>query len=276
MLIDDALRAFRDAVCGAEPEIDLALGALEIARVEHPDLVAPRERQRLDVLARRSGAGSVGDSVKALHRLREFLFEEEGFSGNGNDYYDPRNSCLNDVLDRRLGIPITLSVLMMEVGRRVGLHILGVGLPGHFVVRADVGPDPVLLDPFDGGAVLTPERAAEVVARALGRRAPMTEQHLVPVTKRQILTRMLMNLKSIYTQRHEWTKALAVYDRLLILDGSATAHFRDRGAVHVRLGHLQKGLSDWERYLTRCPKAEDADAVRHQLRQVRQRLAALN
>jgi len=276
MLIDDALRAFRDAVCGAEPEIDLALGAFEIARVEHPDIVAPREQQRLDVLAIRSGAGAVGDSVKALHRLREFLFEEEGFSGNGNDYYDPRNSCLNDVLDRRLGIPITLSVLMMEVGRRVGLHILGVGLPGHFVVRADVGPDPVLLDPFDGGAVLTPERAAEVVARALGRRAPMTEQHLAPVTKRQILTRMLMNLKSTYTQRHEWTKALSVYDRLLILDGSATAHFRDRGAVHVRLGHLQKGLSDWERYLTRCPKAEDADAVRHQLRQVRQRLAALN
>src|SRR5206468_4209281 len=183
----------------------------------------------------------------------------------GNDYYDPRNSCLNDVLDRRLGIPITLSVLRMEVGRRVGLHIHGVGLPGHFVVRADVGPDPVLLDPFDGGALLTPERAAEVVARALGRRAPITEQHLAPVTKRQILTRMLMNLKSIYAQRREWTKALAVYDRLLILDGSAAAHFRDRGAVHVRLGHFHKGVSDWERYLTRCPKAEDADAVRHQL-----------
>ncbi|PYM99119.1 MAG: hypothetical protein DME08_06625 [Candidatus Rokuibacteriota bacterium] len=276
MLIDDALRAFRDAVCGAEPEIDLALGAFEIARVEHPDIVAPREQQRLDVLAIRSGAGAVGDSVKALHRLREFLFEEEGFGGDGNDYYDPRNSCLNDVLDRRLGIPITLSVLMMEVGRRVGLHIHGVGLPGHFVVRADVGPDPVLLDPFDGGALLTPERAAEVVARALGRRAPITEQHLAPVTKRQILTRMLMNLKSIYAQRREWTKALAVYDRLLILDGSAAAHFRDRGAVHVRLGHFHKGVSDWERYLTRCPKAEDADAVRHQLRQVRQRLAALN
>src|SRR2546427_281098 len=182
MLIDDALRAFRDAVCGAEPEIDLALGALEVARVEHPNLAAAHEQQRLDVLAMRSG----------------------------------------------------------------------------------------------GGAVLTPERAAEVVARALGRRAPMTEQHLAPVTKRQILTRMLMNLKSVYTQRREWTKALSVYDRLLILDGSAAAHFRDRGAVYVRLRHFHKGVGDWERYLTRCPKAEDADAVRHQLRQVRQRLAALN
>jgi len=274
--MDEPLRAFRDAVGGAEPELDLARGALEVARVEHPDLSTARERERLDALARRSGAGFVGDSVKALHRLREFLFEEEGFSGNGNDYYDPRNSCLNDVLDRKLGIPITLSVLMMEVGRRVGLHILGVGLPGHFVVRANVGPDPVLLDPFDGGAVLTPERAAEVVARALGRRAPLTEQHLAPVTKRQILTRMLMNLKSIYAQRHEWEKALSVYDRLLILDSSAAAHFRDRGAVLVRLGQLQKGASDWERYLTRCPKAEDTDTVRQRLRQVRQRLAALN
>ncbi len=274
--MDDALRGFRDAVVGAEPEIDLTLGALEVARVEHPSLSSARERERLDALASRSGAGFVGDPVKALHRLREFLFEEEGFSGNGNDYYDPRNSCLNDVLDRRLGIPITLSVLMMEVGRRVGLHILGVGLPGHFVVRADVGHDPVLLDPFDGGAVLTPERAAEVVARALGRRAPLTEQHLVPVTKRQILTRMLMNLKSIYAQRREWAKALSVYDRLLILDSSAAAHFRDRGAVLVRLGHFHKGASDWERYLTRCPKAEDAETVRQQLRQVRQRLAALN
>ncbi len=276
MLIDDALRAFRDAVYGGEPQVDLALGSLEIARIEHPGLSAARELQRLDALATRSGAATVGDSVKALHRLREFLFEEEGFSGNGKDYYDPRNSCLNDVLDRRLGIPITLSVLMMEVGRRVGLHILGVGLPGHFVVRANVGPDPVLLDPFDGGSVLTPERAAEVVARALGRRAPVTEQHLAPVSKRQILTRMLMNLKSIYTQRHEWIKALAVYDRLLILDSGAAAHFRDRGAVLVRLGHFHKGVNDWERYLTRCPQAEDVEAVRQQLRQVRQRLAALN
>lgn len=274
--MDDALRAFRDAVGGAEPEIDLDLGAFEIARIEHPELSAARERKRLDALAVRSGADVVGDSVKALHRLREFLFEEEGFSGNGKEYYDPRNSCLNDVLDRRLGIPITLSVLMMEVGRRVGLHILGVGLPGHFVVRADVGPDPVLLDPFDGGAVLTPERAAEVVARALGRRAPMTERHLAPVTKRQILTRMLMNLRSIYTHLGEWAKALSVYDRLLILDSSAAAHFRDRGGVLVRLGQLHKGVNDWERYLTRCPQAEDAVAVRQQLRQVRQRLAALN
>lgn len=274
--MDPALRAFCQTVRAADPDLDLARGALEIARIEHPDLTPARELLRLDSLAARSGARSVGDPLKALHRLREFLFEEEGFSGNAADYYDPRNSCLNDVLDRRLGIPITLSVLMMEVGRRVGLPILGVGLPGHFVVRADVGPEPVLLDPFDGGAVLTPERAAAVVARALGRQVPLTGQHLAPVTKRQILTRMLMNLRGIYLRRAEWAKALAVFDRLLVLDAGAAVHFRDRGTVLARLGRTGRAVADWERYLTCCPQADDAERVRQELRRLRLRLAALN
>jgi regulator of sirC expression with transglutaminase-like and TPR domain len=274
--MDPLLQAFCDVVRGPEPEVDLAAAALEIARLEHPDLVPALQLPRLDRLAARSGAGAVGDPLKALHRLREFLFEEEGFSGNVEDYYDPRNSCLNDVLDRRLGIPITLAVLMMEVGRRVGLRILGVGLPGHFIVRADVGREPVLLDPFDGGAVLTPERAAQVMARALGRSIPLTEQHLAPVTKRRILIRMLLNLRGIYVRREQWARALAVLDRLLVLDGSAAAHYRDRASVLCRLGQLHRAAVDWERYLSRCPEAEDAEAVRRQLRQARRQLAGLN
>jgi regulator of sirC expression with transglutaminase-like and TPR domain len=274
--MDPLLQAFCDVVRRPDPEIDLGAAAFEIARLEHPDLVPALQIPRLDHLAARSGAGSVGDPLKALHRLREFLFEEEGFTGNVQDYYDPRNSCLNDVLDRRLGIPITLAVLMMEVGRRVGLRILGVGLPGHFIVRADVGPEPVLLDPFDGGAVLTPERAADVMARALGRRVPLTDQHLAPVTSRRILVRMLLNLRGIYVRREEWAKALAVIDRLLVLDGSAAVHYRDRGSVLCRLGQLHRAAVDWERYLSRCPEADDAEAVRRQLRQARRQLAGLN
>jgi regulator of sirC expression with transglutaminase-like and TPR domain len=274
--MDARLQAFCAVVGGPEREIDLAAGAFEIARLEHPDLIPALQLPRLDRLAARSGAGAVGDPLKALHRLREFLFEEEGFSGNVQDYYDPRNSCLNDVLDRRLGIPITLAVLMIEVGRRVGLRIRGVGLPGHFIVRAEVGAEPVLLDPFDGGAVLTPERAAEVMARALGRPIPLTEQHLAPVTTRQILTRMLLNLRGIYLRGGQWTKALGVLDRLLVLDGGAAAHYRDRGAVFCRLGLLHRAAADWERYLARCPQAEDAEVVRRQLREARTRLAALN
>ena len=274
--MDPALRAFSDLVRTPDPEIDLARTALEIARVEHPELIPDHHLKRLDELARASGTSAITDPFNALHRLREFLFDEEGFAGNHQDYYDPRNSCLNDVLERKLGIPITLSVLMMEVGRRVGLPILGVGLPGHFVVRADVTDEPVLLDPFDAGAVLTHERATELVARALGRRVKLGDEHFTPASRRQILTRMLMNLRSVYSRREDWGKALAVLDRLLVLDAECAAYQRDRGTVLIKLGDVYRGVADWERYLRRCPEAKDSETVREQLRKVRRRLSALN
>jgi regulator of sirC expression with transglutaminase-like and TPR domain len=274
--MDAALRVFSDVVRRPDPEIDLARGALEIARVEHPELAPAPHLAQLDALAARSRAARVDDPLKALHRLREFLFEDEGFNGNVQNYYDPRNSCLNDVISRKLGIPITLAVIMMEVGRRVGLPIAGVGLPGHFVVRADVGAEPMLLDPFDGGALLTHERAADLVARALGHRVTLTEEHLTPVSKQQILVRMLTNLKGIYTSSRQWPRALAVFERLLIIDERCVAHVRDRGTVLVKLGELHRGVADWEHYLRSCPDADDADRVKQHLRQVRQRLSALN
>lgn len=274
--MDGVLSEFRDLIGLGESALDLGLGALLIARVEHPTLSLAHSLMHLDELATASGVVRIDDPLKALHRLREFLFEEEGFRGNSEEYYDPRNSCLNDVLDRRLGIPITLSLVVMEVGRRVGLDVVGVGLPGHFVVRAQVGTEPVLLDPFDGGAVLTHETAATLVARALGRQVSLTDAHFAPLGKRQILTRMLMNLRGIYCRRGEWDKALAVFDRLLVLEEQSAAHLRDRGTVLVKLGQLHRGATDWERYLKARPEAEDADNVRHQLRKVRQRLATLN
>jgi regulator of sirC expression with transglutaminase-like and TPR domain len=179
---DADLRAFGDIVRVPAPEIDLARGALCIARIEHPRLISEHSLQQLDELAARCGAAGLGDELRILHRLREFLFAEEGFRGNSDDYYDPRNSCLNDVLARKRGIPITLAIVMMEVGARVGLRILGVGLPGHFVVSARVGADSVLLDPFSGGAVLTLEGAHKVVARAVGRSVKLTEASFVPTT----------------------------------------------------------------------------------------------
>src|SRR5262245_26971533 len=274
--MDNGLADFASLVRTPEPALDLAVGAALIARIETPGLAGARCLARLDELADESRAGHVADPVKALHRLREFLFEEQGFAGNSKDYYDPRNSCLNDVVERRVGIPITLSIVLMEVGRRVGLPIVGVGLPGHFVVRADVGPEPVLLDPFDGGAVVTPERAADLVARALGRRVPIGQDQLASVDKRQILMRMLMNLRGIYCRRSDWDKALAVFDRLLVLDTETLAHHRDRGTVLVKLGQYHQGVQEWERYLNARPQAEDAADLREQLRHVRQRLASLN
>lgn len=274
--MDEALGHFRDLVGLPEDALDLALGALLVARVEHPNLSPGHSLRRLDELAAASDVARVQDPLKALHRLREFLFEEEGFKGNADDYYDPRNSCLNDVLERRLGIPITLSLVVMEVGRRVGLDIVGVGLPGHFVVRTQVGTEPVLLDPFDSGAVVTHEQAAALVARALGRQVALTDAHFAPIGKRQILARMLMNLRGIYCRREEWDKALAIFDRLLVLDEQSAAHRRDRGTVLVKLGQLHRGAADWERYLQARPEAKDAADVRQQLRRIRQQLATLN
>lgn len=277
MSAGDPLSDFARRVRRADSAIDLAAAALEIARVEHPELDARPSLAELDRLAAAARAeGWERDPLRRLHRLREFLFEEQGFQGNAADYYDPRNSCLNDVLERRRGIPITLSLVLVEVGRRLDLALHGIGLPAHFIVGFQGGGCRVLLDPFHGGAVLTPEGCQEVVSRAVGRRVAIREEHLVPVTKRQFLARMLNNLKAIYFKRQAWDKALGVAERLHLLDPDNASELRDRGAALVHLGELQRAACDWESYLQSCPEAPDAEAVRARLRRVRQALAALN
>jgi regulator of sirC expression with transglutaminase-like and TPR domain len=272
--MDPALRAFDDLLRGPDAAIDLGRAALAVARLEHPDLDERRELTRLDALAGRVGHGR--DAAATLERLRRFLFEEEGFRGNDGEYYDPRNSCLNDVLDRKLGIPITLSVLTMEVGRRVGLDIDGVGLPGHFIVSAAVGSRAVLLDPFNGGTVLTPASAAEVAARAVGRPVKLEDAHWTPCSPRQIVVRMLRNLKTIYAKQKDWDRALAVIERLRLVDPEAPTHLRDRGTVLVKAGRLWEGAAEWEAYLNRFPSAQDAESFRQELRRVRQELGSRN
>jgi regulator of sirC expression with transglutaminase-like and TPR domain len=272
----DDLATFQELAQADERRLDLGRAALAIARIEHPTLSVERELARLDELAARSAAADAGDPEVALERLLAFLFEDEGFRGNAEEYYDPRNSCLNDVLDRKLGIPITLSILTMEVGRRVGVDVEGVSLPGHFIVGARLGARRIFLDPFNGGAVLTPAQAAEVASRAVGRPVKLAETHWAPCAKRLILVRMLRNLKGIYARREDWPRALAVVDRLLVLDAESPVHLRDRGTVLVRLRRLHEGAAAWERYLTRFPSAQDAEGFRDELRKVRQKLGSLN
>jgi regulator of sirC expression with transglutaminase-like and TPR domain len=261
----DGLRAFGELARQADDAIDLGLGAFLIAQIEHPDLEPHHELKRLDELASRVGRADV-------HRLRQFLFEDEGFTGNAGDYYDPRNSCLNDVLDRRLGIPITLSVLAIEVGRRLGLAIDGVGLPGHFMAAA-AG---VLFDPFNGGAVVSRSEARAVVARVLGGQVSLEDSHFVPVPKAQILVRMLSNLRSVYVDREAWAKACAVMERLMLLDPEAPGHVRDYGTVLMKQGDFTRGAAQWERYLSRHPTARDAERVKAQLTEIRRAIASLN
>jgi regulator of sirC expression with transglutaminase-like and TPR domain len=274
--MDPALRAFHDLLRGPDADLDLARAALAVARIEHPDVDERHELARLDALAARVGGGRRGEAGATLERLKRLLFDEEGFRGNADEYYDPRNSCLNDVLDRKLGIPITLSILTMEVGRRVGLDIAGVGLPGHFIVSAAIGSRSVLLDPFHGGAELTPSTAADVAARAVGRPVKLEEAHWTPCTRRQIVVRMLRNLKMIYARGSDWDRALGVIDRLLLIDADTPMHLRDRGTVLVKSGRLWEGAAEWEAYLSRYPNVPDADAFRQELRRVRQELGSRN
>jgi regulator of sirC expression with transglutaminase-like and TPR domain len=256
----------------------LAEGALWIAAEAYPGLNVPHWLGRLDTLGWRAAERVTPDmgvdaAAAAVSRL---LFAEEGFRGNTDDYYDPRNSFLNDVLDRRLGIPITLSVLYVAVAARAGLVAVGVGLPGHFVVRVDRGGRHRLLDPFHDGRLLDRAACEALVAQVRPEGGPFDPRWLVPVTTRQILVRMLTNLKALYAALGDWVPALAATDRILLLVPEALEALRDRGMLHARLGHAPAALRDWEAYLQRAPEAPDAGEVRDHVRALRQVLASRN
>jgi regulator of sirC expression with transglutaminase-like and TPR domain len=274
---DPSLLELSAQVSRPDGRIDLARAALAIARWEYPRLDADAYLERLDGLARSvDGVRRSPDALGRLHRLREYLFVEQGFTGNRDDYYDPRNSFLNDVLDRRQGIPITLSLVLMEVGKRLGLAIEGIGLPGHFIAGARLDDSQILLDPFNGGALVTPEECEELVGSVVGRPVTLRPEHYAPVSGRQLLTRMLANLKGAYWRRQEWDRVVGAIDRLLVLDPKAASEWRDRGVAWSNLGEVRRGLGDWERYLTEFPDAEDHETVKGHLRRARQKLAQLN
>jgi regulator of sirC expression with transglutaminase-like and TPR domain len=277
MIADPPLREFAELTGRPDGRVDLARAALAIARWEYPGLAVDSYLERLDALARGvDGARRSTDPVGRLHRLREYLFVEQGFAGNREDYYDPRNSFLNDVLDRRQGIPITLSLVLIEVGKRLGLAVEGIGLPGHFIAGARLGDSQILLDPFNAGALLTPEACEKLVGRALGRKVALKPENFAAVTRRQFLARMLANLKGIYWQREAWDRVVGVIDRLLVLDPKAAGEWRDRGLAWSNMGEVRRGLVDWERYLSEFPNAADHEAVKGHLRKARQKLAQLN
>ena len=272
-----ALEAWAREVERPDADISLARAARALARLEYADLDVSRYVSRLDAMAETVTVVCEGrDEVGKVHRLREHLFAELRFRGNRDQYFDPRNSFLNEVLDRRLGIPITLCIVLIEVGRRLGLRIDGIGLPGHFIAGVQVDDGTLYLDAFHGGRVLTEEGCADVVARALGRRIPIGPDQLQPLTPRQILARMLNNLKGIYWRDRAWERVVAVEDRLLLLDPAAAAERRDRGSALVNRGDYGQGLADWERYLSDWPDAPDRDKVRGQLRKLRLKLSQLN
>lgn len=269
----------RFAALVARPEIPLAEAALAAAEEEYPGLDAAGYLAKLDWLGgrvgRRLAPGSPPRAV--LDAMKVVLFREEGFRANEADYYDPRNSFLNEVLDRRLGIPITLSILYVEVARRVGLGLLGVGFPGHFLVKCPaVGATPDLfIDPFNGGDVLA---ATECVARfqAVLKGRDFDPSFLDPVDTRHILIRMLHNLKKIYVEQGDDVRALWVIDRLLLVQPGNLEERRDRGLLSARLGGTKAAVKDLEAYLEGAPLASDAKEVASLLQDLKRRTSWLN
>jgi regulator of sirC expression with transglutaminase-like and TPR domain len=269
---------FARLVSRPEPAIDLAEAALLIAKEEYPDLEVARYLSRLDAMAAecRDRLGRATGVHRLIASLGDYLFKEQGYRGNANDYYDPRNSFLNDVLDRRMGIPITLSTVYMEVGRRLGLRLHGIGMPGHFLVKY-VGPgEEILIDPFNGGAILSAIDCQHILDRVSRGKVAFEPRFLSAVGTRQILARMLTNLKVIYYNSQAYTKALGVVDRLLILDPRAATEIRDRGLLCCQLNRYHEAMADLERYLRLAPAAEDAQVIRDHLRAIRQREVSMN
>ena len=266
------------ALAATDDARSVAEGALWIAAEAHPGLDVSHWLARLDALAYRAAerVTSEMDVDQAAAAVSRFLFEDEGFRGNADDYYDPRNSFLDDVLERRVGIPITLSVVYVAVAARAGLEASGVGLPGHFIVRAVRRGRDRLLDPFHGGRLLDRAGCEALLARVRPGGGPLDPRWLAPVTTRQIFVRMLSNLKATYSALGDWARALAAAERIVLLLPDALEEVRDRGTLHARLGHGHAAARDWEAYLQGAPRAPDAGRVKGRLVALRQALSALN
>lgn len=276
-----AAPTWQDILNVPREQIDLALASLVIASDEYPDLDVAAYLRRIDELAltlrRRLRADiSPADTLAMLNR---YLFEELGFAGNSDDYYDPRNSYLNDVIDRRLGIPITLSVLYIEVGRRLGLPLAGVSFPGHFLVKCTLRDGAVVLDTYAKGASLGIKDLQKRLRVLSGGRDVAPEavmRMLTTAPPAEIVVRMLRNLKAIHAERGDKTRALTALNRVLDLFPEAADAYRDRARILEELECFGAALADYEKYLQLDPEARDARVLQGKIAALRERVSRLN
>ena len=297
MIHERFVKSFTHAALSPDP--DLAVAALMIARVEYPRIDAGPYLDRLDALgreakARVAAAGAADapprvdpDLYARIVALNDYLFGELRFVGNDRHYEDPRNSCLNEVLDRRTGIPITLALLYMEVARRAGVHVVGVNFPGHFLLRCPAPRDQpwskdLIIDAYHGGALLSEEELLHRYTQN-GDDPDDAPRLLARATKPQILARMLLNLKRVYVRMQSFPQARDITDLLLAVNPSAVDELRDRGMLAYQLNDLSAALRDLEKYLELSPKGdpdseqrEDHDQIWEHVKTLRRRVASLN
>jgi regulator of sirC expression with transglutaminase-like and TPR domain len=272
-MLDQLLRELAD---DPNAPLDVAEVALYLAADEYPDLFIPDYLQQLDDLADGADSYAGGAWEERVAGLCYYLFDEEGFVGNTADYYDPCNSYMNDVLDRRLGLPITLSVLAMSVGARLGLDIVGIGLPGHFIAKAEHGSEALLFDPFHGGQFLTIEACEQLVQAVTGHPFQLTTAALTATPNAMIVMRMLNNLKNIYAQRDDYRRTARILQRQRQLAPNDLTLRRDLGITLVRAEQPGPALDHLHAYLKAASAAPDAADIRTLLAQAKRDIARWN
>ncbi|NES66014.1 MAG: tetratricopeptide repeat protein [Okeania sp. SIO2D1] len=263
---------FYSVINQPDEKIDLAKAALFLALEYEPKFDPYEYLNALDTMADevREKLPETLYPLQIIKGINNYLYDDLGFAGNTIDYYDPQNSFLNQVIERRTGIPITLSLVYLEIANRINFPMVGIGMPGHFLIRPDFEEAGIYVDAFNRGEILFPQDCQERLANIYGREVELQPQFLAKVSKKQFLVRMLTNLKGIYLNRNEGLKAIAAIDRILLLFPDAIVEKRDRGVLYYQLNFWAEARQDLENYLVNLPQAEDAEIIRQLLARISQ------
>ncbi|BAZ28497.1 hypothetical protein NIES4074_09300 [Cylindrospermum sp. NIES-4074] len=267
MNFSSARQYFYQEIQQPDEHIDLAKAALYIAQEEYPDIDPEEYLNALDTMADELQE-RLPDSrypLRIIQSINQYLYEDLEFDGNRTDYYDPRNSFLNDVIERRQGIPITLALVYLEVARRIDFPMVGVGMPGHFLIRPDIPEIEIFVDAFNKGEVIFAQDCQERLSQIYQQPVTLQPEFLAVVSHRQFLARMLTNLKYIYLKQQDLERTLAAVERILLLFPGVTLELRDRGLLYYQLRRYPQAIEDLQSYLAKVPDAEDALVIRQLL-----------
>ena len=270
MNFSSARQYFYREIQQPDEQIDLAKAALYIAQEEYPRLDIQEYLNALDTMAMEVQERLPTEvyPLRIIKTINQYLYDDLGFSGNTTNYYDPRNSFLNDVIERRTGIPITLSLVYLEIAHRIDFPMTGVGMPGHFLIRPNLADMEIYVDAFNHGEVMFTQDCQEKLTQIYGQPVTMQAKYLEAVHGRIFLARMLTNLKLIYIKQQNLEKALAAVERILLLFPGVAIELRDPGLLYYQLGQFSLAVDDLETYLEKAPQALDASVIRQLLNQL--------
>ena len=266
-----ARQNFYQEINQADENINLAKAALYIAQEEYPQLNIDEYINALDTMANevKERLPDQRYPLRIINTINQYIYQDLGFQGNTKDYYSPQNSFLNDVIDQRAGIPITLSLIYLEIAQRLDFPMVGIGMPGHFLIRPNFDDVGIFVNAFNNGETLFEQDCEELLTQIYQQPVKMQAQFLEKVSNRHFLARMLTNLKHIYLQQRQLTKALTTVERILLLFPSSAIQMRDQGLIKLELKQWEQACQDLEFYLAMVPNAEDAPIIRQLLDKIR-------